>query len=153
LPRLVCPHCGGKQDRWDQPRITVDAAVIDSRGRILLIERGLPPSGWALPGGFVDAGETLASAVARELLEETGLVASAMEQFFTYSDPSRDPRHHTLTTVFLAKAEGSPKAGDDAVAARFYEPSKLPKLAFDHDLVLKQIFDFKKTGKRPDSLA
>lgn len=127
--------------------------VSDAQGRILLIERGHPPLGWALPGGFVDSGETLECAVARELQEETGLQTSRVEQFFTYSDPARDPRHHTVTTVFLAEAAGMPKAGDDAVQACFFDPVNFPKLAFDHALVIDQVLEFKKTGRRPYSRA
>lgn len=137
---LRCPHCGRPTGRWDQPRLTVDAVVRNERGEILLIERGQPPPGWALPGGFVDAGETLEAAVARELREETGLTALAVRQFRTYSDPDRDPRHHTVTTVFLVDTEGEPEAGDDAVSARFFPPDRLPTpLVFDHGRILADV--------------
>jgi ADP-ribose pyrophosphatase YjhB (NUDIX family) len=120
VPLLVCPHCGRATGRYDQPRLTVDAVVEDAGGRILLIERTHEPSGWALPGGFVDAGETLEAAAARELAEETGLRALRMEQFHTYSHPERDPRHHSVSTVFLVEAEGTPVAGDDAGRAAYF---------------------------------
>ena len=149
--RLVCPSCGHVLDRYDQPRLTVDAVVEDEAGRILLIERKNPPPGWALPGGFVDVGETLEEAVARELLEETGLAARKVEQFHTYSEPERDPRHHTVSTVFLVRAEGTLRAGDDAGRAAFFDADALPTpLAFDHGRILEDVARFRETGLRPD---
>ncbi len=148
--RLTCPHCGTLQDRWDQPRLTVDAVVTDPDGRILLVQRGLDPPGWALPGGFVDSGETLEAAAARELREETGLVAHDVLQFHTYSDPERDPRHHTVTTVCLARAQGIPRAGDDALDARFFPMQALPEaMAFDHRTIVEDVQRFQATGLRP----
>ena len=149
MSRLVCPHCGGKLDRWDQPRLTVDVLTSDAQGRVLLVERNQPPAGWALPGGFVDAGESLPAAAARELEEETGLRAEAMEQFHTYSDPHRDPRHHTVTTVFLARVTGELRAGDDAGDARYFPLDALPTLAFDHADILRHWHAFTRTGRRP----
>jgi ADP-ribose pyrophosphatase YjhB (NUDIX family) len=149
MPELPCPHCGRPTGRYDQPRLTVDAVVIDGTGRVLLIERGHPPPGWALPGGFVDAGETLEAAVARELEEETGLVARAVRQFHTYSEPGRDPRHPTVSTVFLVEAEGTPRAGDDAAAAAFHPFSRLPGLAFDHARILEDVARFRAAGTLP----
>lgn len=148
--RLLCPHCGDLLDRYDQPRLTVDAVVIDAAGRVLLIERKNPPSGWALPGGFVEAEETLETAAARELLEETGLVARGLIQFHTYSAPERDPRHHTVSAIYLAQAAGRPRAGDDAARAKFFPFDRLPKqIAFDHREVLADIRRFLETGRRP----
>jgi ADP-ribose pyrophosphatase YjhB (NUDIX family) len=93
-----------------------------------------------LPGGFVDTGETLEEAVARELLEETGLRAQTVLQFHTYSEPSRDPRHHTVSTVFLVEATGEPQAGDDAAEARFFPRHALPSpIAFDHLRILEEV--------------
>jgi 8-oxo-dGTP diphosphatase len=102
------------------------------------VERSNPPFGFALPGGFVDYGESLEEAVRREATEETGLELSDLRQFHTYSDPSRDPRFHTVSTVFAAKAGGSPRAGDDAAAVRVVKPEEVPGLAFafDHGKVL-----------------
>ena len=135
--RLRCPHCGRELDRYDQPRLTVDAVVFNDRGEVLLIKRRNPPRGWALPGGFVDVGETLETAVARELAEETGLRARSVRQFHTYSDPARDPRHHTVSTVFRVEADGTPTAGDDAVDAAFFPPDALPEpVVFDHARII-----------------
>jgi ADP-ribose pyrophosphatase YjhB (NUDIX family) len=150
-PRLLCPHCGGLLDRWDQPRVTVDAVVVREPGRVLLVERAAPPPGWALPGGFVDAGETLEEAVVRELREETGLRAREVVQFHTYSDPARDPRHPTVSTIFLVDADGEPRAGDDAHEARFFPWDALPgPMAFDHERLVDDVRRFRSTGERPE---
>lgn len=149
-PHLVCPHCGRELERHDQPRLTVDAVVTDASGRVLLIERGHPPPGWALPGGFVDPGETLEEAVVRELREETALRARSVKQFHTYSDPDRDPRHHTVSTVFLVEAEGVPRAGDDAARAEFFPSRSLPEpVAFDHARILRDVERYRETGALP----
>ncbi len=120
------------------PFTTVDA-IIEVPGGIVLIERSNPPFGWALPGGFVDYGESLEDAVRREVKEETGLDLEDVRQFHTYSEPSRDPRFHTIGTVFIAKAKGQPQAGDDAKGARVVTINKINKLefAFDHKQILK----------------
>jgi 8-oxo-dGTP diphosphatase len=138
--RLGCPHCGQLLDRYDQPRLTVDAVVMNDHGDVLLIKRRNPPLGWALPGGFVDAGETLEVAVARELTEETGLMVHSVRQFHTYSDPARDPRHHTVSTVFQVGASGEPRAGDDAIDAAYFPPDALPKpVVFDHARIIADV--------------
>ena len=138
--RLRCPHCGQVLDRYDQPRLTVDAVVLNDRGEVLLIDRRNPPLGWALPGGFVDVGETLEEAVARELTEETGLRARRVRQFHTYSDPDRDPRHHTVSTVFLVEASGTPTANDDALDAAFFPHDALPEpIVFDHARIIADV--------------
>ena len=122
------------------PIPTVDI-IIELKGGIVLIERKNPPDGWALPGGFVDYGETLESAAVREAKEETGLDVELIRQFHTYSDPRRDPRHHTVTTVYVAKAQGTAIAGDDAKAAGVFEKEGLPeKIAFDHKEILNDYF-------------
>jgi ADP-ribose pyrophosphatase YjhB (NUDIX family) len=119
---------------------TVDI-IIEINDGIVLIKRKNPPEGWALPGGFVDYGESLETAAIREAKEETGLDIQIIRQFHTYSDPSRDPRHHTISTVFIAKANGLPVAGDDAANAKIFNKSNLPgKIAFDHRNILEDYF-------------
>ena len=119
------------------PVPTVDI-IIEYAAGIVLIERKNPPEGWALPGGFVDYGETLEDAAVREAKEETGLDVGLVRQFHSYSDPQRDPRQHTISTVFLAKAEGEYAAGDDAAAIGVFSGLDLPdNLAFDHRQILE----------------
>jgi len=119
----------------DSPRLTVDV-IIELSGGVVLVERGHAPRGWALPGGFVETGETLEAAAAREALEETALEVELIRQFHAYSDPSRDPRGHTVSVVFLGRASGTPKGGDDARQARVFPLDALPELAFDHARIL-----------------
>jgi 8-oxo-dGTP diphosphatase len=117
------------------PALTVDCVVIDAEGRLLLIRRGNPPhkGKYALPGGFVDVGETVEDACRRELLEETGVKAGRLQLVGVYSDPSRDPRGHTCSVAFLARiARAVPKAGDDAAAAEWVKGWSKLDLAFDH---------------------
>ena len=123
------------------PYVTVDA-IIEVSGGIVLIRRSNPPFGWALPGGFVDYGESLEEAVIREAKEETNLDLIEVKQFHTYSDPKRDPRFHTIGTVFIAKAKGTPKAGDDAQDLKIVKPEAINKLqlAFDHKKILQDYF-------------
>lgn len=122
------------------PIPTVDI-IIESNKGILLIKRKNPPEGWALPGGFVDYGESLESAAVREAKEETSLDVELTRQFHTYSDPQRDPRHHTITTVFIAKAAGKAVAGDDAKEAGIFDKDGLPEqIAFDHRDIIQDYF-------------
>jgi len=127
------------------PYVTVDA-IIELPDGIVIIQRSNPPFGWALPGGFVDYGESLEDAVIREAKEETNLDLTEIRQFHTYSDPRRDPRFHTVGTVFITKAKGIPKAGDDAAGLKVIQLSEIGKLefAFDHK---KIIADYLKTKK------
>lgn len=119
------------------PIPTVDI-IIEYRKGVILIERKNPPLGWALPGGFVDYGETLEDAAIREAKEETGLDISLIRQFHTYSDPKRDPRHHTITTVYIAEGRGQLKADDDAKKADVFAIETLPQnMAFDHRKILE----------------
>ena len=126
------------------PFVTVDA-IIELDGGIVVIKRSNPPFGWALPGGFVDYAESLEQAVAREAKEETGLDIFEVKQFHTYSDPQRDPRFHTIGTVFLAQAKGKPKAGDDAVGLKILSLNEIKntELAFDHKKILLDYLKFK----------
>ncbi len=131
------------------PLVTVDI-IIEVGGGIVLIERKNPPHGWALPGGFVDYGESLESAAVREAKEETSLDVGLTEQFYTYSDPSRDARHHTVSTVFIAVAEGTPRGDDDAKEAGIFREDEIPTpIVFDHARILRDYFHFKKAGRRP----
>jgi ADP-ribose pyrophosphatase YjhB (NUDIX family) len=132
------------------PWLTVDVIIeIDGRG-IVLIERKNPPYGWAVPGGFVDDGESLEQASIRKAKEETSLDVQLIEQFHTYSEPRRDPRHHTVSTVFIARASGTPRGRDDARKAEIFTRKNLPSpLAFDHARILKDYFRYKETGRRP----
>lgn len=108
---------------------------------IILIKRKNPPEGWALPGGFVDYGETLEAAAIREAREETGLEIKLIRQFHSYSDPLRDPRHHSISTVFVAEASGTPRAGDDAEGLALFNIENLPvEIAFDHRQILNDYF-------------
>jgi 8-oxo-dGTP diphosphatase len=132
------------------PLLTVDIIIelVDRSERpIVLIERKYPPPGWALPGGFVDVGETLEAAAVREAREETSLEVSLKLLLGNYSDPSRDARGHTVSAVYLATASGEPVAADDARNLRCYDPYQLPALAFDHDRIIRDYLRYRDTGK------
>jgi 8-oxo-dGTP diphosphatase len=123
------------------PLPTVDI-IIEINGRIVLIKRKNPPPGWALPGGFIDYGESAEDAARREAREETGLEIAGLTQFHCYSDPKRDPRHHTISVVFVAQATGQPVASDDAAELALFEPDTLPEnIAFDHRRILDDYFN------------
>ncbi|MBI9086346.1 MAG: NUDIX hydrolase [Desulfobacterales bacterium] len=125
------------------PLVTVDV-IIEIDERIVLIRRRNPPPGWALPGGFVDYGEAIETAATREAQEETGLRVELCEQFHTYSHPDRDPRHHTVTTVFIARAMGTPQGADDALEAALFSRHLLPApLAFDHGRIIDDYFRYR----------
>lgn len=133
------------------PSLTVDAIIELPEDRIVLIERKYFPEGWALPGGFVDPGESLATAVRREALEETGLHVTVVELFGIYSMPWRDPRGDTVSAVYVCNAEGVPEGRDDARRAIGFLMSEIPfdSMAFDHDRILRQYFHWKQTGEKP----
>lgn len=136
-------------EKFRNPLPTVDI-IIETGGGIVLIERKNPPPGWAMPGGFVDYGESVEHAAVREAKEETCLDVTLIEQFYTYSDPRRDARHHTLAVVFIATANGAPQGADDARLAQIFCENNLPSpLAFDHAVILRDYFHYKKTGQRP----
>jgi 8-oxo-dGTP diphosphatase len=139
---MECPKCGHNLKNYKNPLPTVDI-IIETKGGIILIERKNKPLGWALPGGFVDYGESLEQAAMREALEETGLKITLKQQLKTYSEPDRDPRHHTISTVFIATADDAPIAGDDAATADIFMQQNLPPLVFDHARILKDYFTYK----------
>ena len=133
-----CPQCGHFIKRYRNPVPAVDIIIEYLDQGLVLIERKKPPYGWALPGGFVEYGESLEEAAVREAREETGLEVRLLGQFHTYSDPDRDPRQHVITTVYVARGAGTPQAADDVGALDVFYPENLPeKLAFDHSLILR----------------
>lgn len=136
---MQCSCCGQEMPLHRNPVPTVDIIIKLGQG-IVLIERKNPPHGWALPGGFVDYGESFEQAALREAKEETGLDVCLVRQFHTYSHPERDKRLHTASTVFIAKAEGEPRGLDDAVQAGIFHQDKLPPLTFDHAQILADYF-------------
>ncbi|HEX9288625.1 MAG TPA: NUDIX hydrolase [Anaeromyxobacteraceae bacterium] len=134
---------------YKNPKPTVDVVILLPGDRVVLIERRNEPRGWALPGGFVDEGESLEAAAAREAREETGLDVELVEQFHAYSDPRRDPRQHNISTVFLGRATGEPTGGDDAARAASFGWASLPRpLVFDHAEILADVRRYLLTGAR-----
>ena len=137
---ILCPHCGGEVIRYRNPIPTVDIIICVDEG-VVLIKRKNSPPGWALPGGFIDYGESAQDAAVREAREETTLHIKDLKLFGVYSDPNRDPRHHTLTVVFTARAKGTPQAHDDAADIGVFTRGTLPSpLAFDHATILEDFF-------------
>jgi len=139
-----CPNCGGEVGEYRNPIPTVDIIIEVGDEGIILVKRKNYPHGWAIPGGFVDYGESAESAATREAREETSVKVTSLRQFRVYSDPARDPRQHTLSVVFIARGEGTPRAGDDAADLGVYTKNTLPKpLAFDHEKILHEYFAVK----------
>jgi ADP-ribose pyrophosphatase YjhB (NUDIX family) len=150
--QLLCPHCGKPVKQYRNPFPTVDIIIEMASGSdeplartennsIVLIKRKNTPYGWAIPGGFVDYGESLESAAVREALEETSLEVELLYQLGAYSDPARDPRHHTISVVFVARATGEPEAADDAKDIGVFTRSSLPdNMAFDHAKIIQDYF-------------
>jgi 8-oxo-dGTP diphosphatase len=132
------------------PLLTVDI-IIRYQGGVVLIERKNYPPGWALPGGFVDVGESLEDAAIREAAEETSLEVALIEQFHAYSRPDRDPRFHTASVVFIGEGRGGIlRARDDARQARVFRQDNLPdSVAFDHGQIISDYITYTQTGKRP----
>ena len=133
---MECPNCRTTITVHRNPTPTVDI-IIEIEGRIVLIKRKNPPFGWALPGGFVDYGESFEAAAVREMAEETGLNVTLTGLLGVYSDPARDPRGHTVGIVYTGQAHGSPTALDDAAAVGVVCHEHLPALAFDHAAILE----------------
>jgi len=125
--------------------IIIEVQRADGKEGIVLIKRKNPPHGWALPGGFVDYGESLEEAAVREAKEETSLDVQLEKQLHTYSEPDRDPRQHTISTVFVASAQGKPEAADDAQEIGIFTQEEINfSLAFDHNRILTDYFEWKK---------
>lgn len=136
-----------KKLRNPVPTVDIIIEIEKSTGQkgIVLIKRKNPPFGWALPGGFVDYGESLEEAAVREAQEETSLEVALQYQLHTYSAPDRDPRRHTISTIFVAKAKGTPKAQDDAKEIGIFSRKEIDfKLAFDHQKILGDYFRSKR---------
>lgn len=146
VDHLTCPSCGADVKAYRNPFPTVDI-IIELKEGIVLIERKNPPLGWALPGGFVDYGESLEQAAVREALEETSMNVSELRLLGCYSDPARDPRQHNISTVFVATGVGTPAAADDATNLAVFPPDRLPRqLCFDHRKILDDYLARKKAG-------
>ena len=143
---LNCPACGTEVIKYHNPFPTVDI-IIEISGGIILIERKNPPYGWALPGGFVDYGESLEMAAKREALEETSLHILNLQLVGCYSDPARDNRMHTISSVFAAEGTGTPLAADDAATLRIFPLEHLPEiLCFDHGKIIEDYRQMKYRG-------
>jgi ADP-ribose pyrophosphatase YjhB (NUDIX family) len=137
---ISCSKCGNTVSVYRNPIPTADVIIRVDKG-IVLIKRKNPPHGWALPGGFIDYGESAEHAAVREAAEETSLQVKDLTLFRVYSDPERDPRHHTLTVVFTARGVGKPAASDDADDLGVFWKENLPQpLAFDHSDILDDYF-------------
>jgi len=134
---------------YKNPIPTVDI-IIFKKNRIILIKRNNDPIGWALPGGFIDEGERVELAARREAKEETNLNVELIDLLYVYSDPSRDPRKHTISVVFTAQSTGEPVAGDDAALAIYFPLDELPSpIVFDHQQIINDFVHFRRTGERP----
>lgn len=143
---LTCPSCGEPVKKYRNPFPTVDI-IIELQGGIVLIKRKNPPYGWALPGGFVDYGESLEDAAVREAREETGLEVRNLRLLGCYSDPGRDDRMHSISTVYVAESSGQPQAADDAAYAAVFPLDSLPgPLCFDHARILGDYTAVKNTA-------
>ena len=132
------------------PRTAADMIIELPLGRIMLVRRKFSPPGWAIPGGFIEEGESAEQAAVREAREETGLAVELTELFHVYSDPHRDPRKQTIGIVYLGRSDGEPVGSDDAAEAGVFAEADIPRnMAFDHGQILVDYFHYKKTGERP----
>lgn len=133
--------------KYKSPKLTVDGIILEENKRILLVKRKHQPfqGKWALPGGFVEYGETTEEAIKREVLEETGLKTHIIELIGVYSEPNRDPRGHTISIVYrLQKSGGKLESGDDAADVKFFDVDHLPDLSFDHGRIIEDVLWRKK---------
>lgn len=142
---MTAPRPGKFSYDFPRPALTVDVVICtrDLLPRVLLIKRKSDPFAgrWALPGGFVDEGETLADAARRELKEETGVAVEQLEQLYAAGDPGRDPRGWTVSVAFLARGDAKKlkaKAADDAADVGWFPLDELPPTAFDHAMILQR---------------
>lgn len=141
---IPCPQCGADVEKYQNPVPTVDV-IIEVENRIVLIERKHEPFGWAIPGGFVNYGETVENAAVREAKEETSLDVELIHLLGVYSNPNRDHRQHTISTVFVGRGTGELKAADDAKNAQLFCEKDLPeKIVFDHAKVLRDYYLWKR---------
>ena len=142
-----CPHCGQILETYNNPALTVDVIIESGTSdtkEFILIKRKNPPYGWALPGGFVDYGESTETAAIREAREETNLDVTIIRLLGVYSKPDRDPRGHTVSVVYVVTGEGEAKARDDAAELEVYSADNLPgNIVFDHREI---IADYLKAG-------
>ena len=142
--KMTCPSCGQPFSVYRNPAPVVDI-IIEVGQQIVLIERRFEPFGWAIPGGFVEYGETVERAAIREAKEETRLEVTITHLLGVYSDPGRDPRRHTISVTFVASASGRPVGGDDAMRAELFDSEQLPEiLVFDHNLILEDYRKWKR---------
>jgi len=146
---MASEETAGAQGGPRNPFPTVDVIVERGEGHVLLVQRTNPPLGWALPGGFIDYGESSEEAARREVTEETGVSVLLTDLLGVYSAPDRDPRHHTLTVVYVGRSRDAVSAGDDAAEVREFALDALPDLAFDHARILRDYQHFKATGVLP----
>jgi len=143
---IICPSCGEKIQIYKNPVPTVDI-IIELDNTVVLINRKNIPYGWAIPGGFVDYGESVENAAVREAKEETNLDVKLIKLLGVYSDSDRDPRMHTISTVFIGKGKGKLQAADDANKAVCFAESNLPSpIVFDHEKILKDYFIWRKSS-------
>ncbi len=145
---LKCSQCGNSIEEIKKPSLTVDIIIemplYDKHPGIVLIKRKNPPYGWAIPGGFVDYGESVENAALREAKEETALTVRIKSLLGVYSAPERDPRGHTVSVVYIAEGMGAPEARDDAAELKIFSKDTLPEnLAFDHSEILNDYFTAK----------
>lgn len=145
----VTPSSDGSGDTPRNPFPTVDVIVERGAGSVLLVRRSNPPLGWALPGGFIDYGECAEDAARREVMEEAGVNVLLTDLLGVYSAPDRDPRHHTLTVVFVGRSRDPVQAGDDAAEVAEWPLDGLPDMAFDHERILRDYQHWKSTGVLP----